>query len=123
MGGASSFFGSFFCGCITSKKYRENIARTLRVIVGRQYRHRDKNSIYCAALLHAATPTYIDRLPFGGTYLLEALCDGGDGGHPAGQGREHVSIWAHGAVEVPLLWDEGNQGHGVRTREPPPANP
>lgn len=36
-------------------------------------------------------------------YLLETLGDGGDGGHPAGDGRQHVPVGSHRAVEVPLL--------------------
>ena len=50
MEGARFFFGfNFFADALFKKKYRENIARTLRV-TGGQYRHCDKNSIYCAAL-------------------------------------------------------------------------
>ena len=41
---------SFFADALLKKKYRENIARTLHVIVGCQCRHCDKNLIYCAAL-------------------------------------------------------------------------
>ena len=52
------------------------------------------------------------HIDYGWLYLLEALCDGGDGGHATGQCREHVSVRAHGAVEVPLLLEEWNQRQG-----------
>jgi hypothetical protein len=66
MGGARFFFVFlFFADALFKKKYREDIARTLSVIVGRQYRHRDKKSIYCAALLHSTTQC---------KYLQASLC-------------------------------------------------
>lgn len=42
-------------------------------------------------------------------YLLETLCDGGDGWHSTGEGGEHVTIGSHRAVKVPLLYEQSKQ--------------